>query len=299
MLLLYLNAILKSMVMFLIIIFLANCGRKSSDTNNVNIKTTVTSPDGITIAYQQYGSYSPALVFIHGWSCDRSYWEEQSEFFSQKYQVVTIDLPGHGESGLGRKAWTIESYGADVAAVVKELDLQEVILIGHSLGGDIVIAAEPLVREHVTGLVWVDTYRDLGSPNTAEQVQEFIKPFRYNFEEQTYTFVRGMFPSDSKEELADRVAKDMASAPREVAIESLESSFTFGRTITNSLKKVESPIVAINPDNGTTNIASMKRYGIETVLMPDVGHFMMIENPESFNKLLAEAINTSFKQNSE
>lgn len=288
----YLNITLKGMVMLLTILILADCGRKSPDPNTGNVSTeTVASTDGISIAYQQYGTNSPALVFIHGWSRDRSYWEGQTKFFSKKYQVVTIDLAGHGESGLGREAWTIESYGADVAAVVKELDLQQVILIGHSMGGDVVVAAEPLLRERIKGLVWVDTYRDLGSPSTAEQVQEFIEPFRANFEEKTHSFVRDMFPSGSNEELAHKVVKDMASAPPKIAIESLESAFTFGRTITNSLQQVESPILAINPDNGTTNIPSMKRYGIKTMLMPDVGHFLMMENPEGFNELLAEAVN--------
>src|SRR5882762_1994438 len=94
------------------------------------------SPDGIRIAYEVHGEGTPALVFVHGWSCDRNYWKGQLEPFAEQFKVVAIDLAGHGESELGRKAWTIGAFGADVAAVVKALGLQHVILIGHSMGGD-------------------------------------------------------------------------------------------------------------------------------------------------------------------
>src|SRR5260370_1290299 len=72
------------------------------DTANV-----VTSPDGIRIAYEAHGEGSPALVFVHGWSCNRSYWRQQLQPFSRQFKVVALDLAGHGDSGLGRKSWTI------------------------------------------------------------------------------------------------------------------------------------------------------------------------------------------------
>lgn len=260
----------------------------------------VSSPDGIPISYEVHGTETPALVLIHGWSCDRSYWKRQVEPLSREYKVVTVDLAGHGDSGRGREAWTIESYGADVAAVVKDLDLEEVILIGHSMGGDVGVAASPLLPERVVGLVWVDTYSELGSPSSAEQVQEFVAPFQSDFKKKTYSFVReNLFHPDSEEDLVERVAKDMASAPRKVALQSLESSLTFGRSITQKLQEIEAPVVAMNPDNGTTDIASMERYGVEVVLMPGVGHFMMMEDPPSFNKLLSEVINSFVQKDSE
>jgi len=80
----------------------------------------VDSPDGVTIVYHIEGKGSPALVFVHGWNCDRSYWRDQVAYFARTHTVVAIDLAGHGESGSERKFWAIPAFGADVAAVVKE-----------------------------------------------------------------------------------------------------------------------------------------------------------------------------------
>ena len=90
----------------------------------------VDSPDGSTIVYHIEGKGRPALVFIHGWNGDRSYWRDQVSYFARTHVVAAVDLAGHGESGAVRKDWSIPAFGADVAAVVKEEGLKKVILIG-------------------------------------------------------------------------------------------------------------------------------------------------------------------------
>ncbi|MDX1450575.1 MAG: alpha/beta hydrolase, partial [Acidimicrobiia bacterium] len=115
-------------------------GESAPDSRqDLGLVRTVPSFDGIPITYEVHGRKSPTLVFVHGWSCDRRYWREQLEPFSHEYRVVAIDLAGHGDSGSGRQEPTIRSFGADVAAVVRELGLERVVLIGHSMGGDVIM----------------------------------------------------------------------------------------------------------------------------------------------------------------
>lgn len=238
-----------------------------------------------------HGTGTPALVFVHGWSCDRRYWEGQLEPFSRGFQVVAMDLAGHGESGTGRGAWTIQSFWGDVAAVVETLGLERVVLIGHSMGGDVIMDAARRLPDRVEGLVWVDTYGHLGTPRTLEQIQEFLAPFRADFQETTRTFVRDMlFRPGADESLVEWVTADMSSAPPKVALGSLESSFTVGRVVTEALEALDLPVVAINPAEPPTDIESMERYGVDVVLMPGVGHFLMMEDPQGFNVLLADVI---------
>ena len=64
-------------------------------------RDTVLSFDDETIVFQKAGIGEPALVFVHCWSCDKSYWANQIDYFSKEYRVIAIDLAGHGESGIG------------------------------------------------------------------------------------------------------------------------------------------------------------------------------------------------------
>jgi pimeloyl-ACP methyl ester carboxylesterase len=255
---------------------------------------SIKSPDGIPIVYETHGSNAtrPALVFIHGWSCDKSYWSGQLEPFSRDFTVVALDLAGHGESGLGRKAWTIAAFGGDAAAVVEELGLERVILIGHSMGGDVVVEAARRLPGRVVGLVWVDTYRQLGEPRPQDVIEQFAQPFRTRFVEQTQKFVRGMFPENADPALVERVANDMSSAPPDVGVAALISAFSFDREIPRALKELNLPVVAINAESPAGDVESLKRHGVEVVQMPGVGHFLMMEDPARFNTLLRRAIDT-------
>jgi pimeloyl-ACP methyl ester carboxylesterase len=248
----------------------------------------VASADGVPIAYEVHGAGSPALVFVHGWSCDRSYWEGQLEPFARDFRVVAVDLAGHGDSGLGRETWTIEAFGGDVAAVVEGLGLERMILIGHSMGGHAIVEAARRLPGRVDGLVWIDAYKRLGTPRTPEQLEGMMAPLRADFVDGTCTFVRGMFPSDADPPLVERVVADMSAAPPAVALEAVRSAWTYDPTV--ALTQLNLPVVAINPDDAPTDVESMERHGVRVVLMSGVGHFLMMENPAGLNALLRGAI---------
>ena len=252
--------------------------------------SSVPSADGIPIAYESLGEGATTLIFVHGWSGDRSYWKSQQAEFARDFKVVLIDLGGHGESGIERKAWTIDSFGNDVVAVVKKLDLDDVILIGHSMGADVTAAAAQKMPVRVRGLIWVDAYKQLRTPRTAEQRQKMLEPFRTNFAEATRTLVRSLFPPTANAELVERVALDMSSAPPAVALPSMESSLSNDQKILKILQDLDLPVVAINSEQPPTDVPSLKRYGIKVVLMPGVGHFPMMEDPSRFNAVLRNAI---------
>jgi pimeloyl-ACP methyl ester carboxylesterase len=249
------------------------------------------SYDGTQVAYEVFGVGPQTLVFVHGWSCDRSYWNAQIEPLSRNYQVVTLDLAGHGESGLNRDTWTIAGFGSDVAAVVTDLDTDCLVLIGHSMGGDVILEAARQLPGRVRALIWVDTYTQLSEFQTIEQVRSNMAPFRANFVDETRAFVRRMFPSSADPSLVERVAADMAAAPPEIALAAMESAWTFGTTVPGMLRDLGIPLVAINPEVPPTDMDSMRRNSVEVVLIPGVGHFPMMEEPGHFNECLARVVN--------
>jgi pimeloyl-ACP methyl ester carboxylesterase len=251
----------------------------------------VLSSDNVAISYRVQGKGKPALVFVHGWCCDKSYWRLQVPHFARRHKVVTIDLAGHGESGLGRERWTMEAFGKDVAAVVEKLDLDHVILVGHSMGGPVIIEAARQMPERVIGLVGADTFLNLERQSTAEQTAERLARFRANFVENTSRMVRSIFLPDADPALVEWVVTDMCSAPAKVGIGAMQAYLSFDRK--EALKQVRVPIYCINSDMRPTNVEAGRRYAqaFEVKLMSGVGHFVMLEDAETFNRLLTETVN--------
>ncbi len=253
-------------------------------------EATVKSDDGLTISYEVLGSGEPALVFVHGWCCDRSYWKDQVSHFSKDHTVVAIDLGGHGKSGLERENWSIEAFGADVAAVVRALDLKNVILIGHSMGGPVAALASPLLQGRVTGIIGVDTFKNLGTKFAEEQINYFLQQFRSDFKSFTRNFVGSMFPAGADTTLVKSVADDMASAPPEVGIGAMESMLRLDAR--KAFGAVTVPVAAVNTDRPPTDVEAGKQLfkSFEVKVMTGYGHFLMLEYPAAFNALLEEAV---------
>ncbi|UVF20990.1 alpha/beta hydrolase [Microvirga terrae] len=97
--------------------------------------STIKTRDGTEIFYKDWGSGQP-IVFSHGWPLDADAWDAQMMFFGERgYRVVAHDRRGHGRS---TQTWTgndMDTYADDLAAVIEELNLRDIILIGHSTGG--------------------------------------------------------------------------------------------------------------------------------------------------------------------
>jgi len=251
---------------------------------------SVLSADSVMIEYDVRGSGDRALVFVHCWCCDRTQWAGQADEFSKDYQVVTLDLAGHGASGSERKAWTMAAYGADVAAVVEKLDLPEVILIGHSMGGTVIIEAARRLGERVVALVGVDNLQNLERKLTEEQIAGYLEYFSNDFPSTAYEFVMNMFPATADSALAERVSKQMASAPENIALGSFDNLFRYDYVA--ALSEVRLPIRCINSDEYPTDVEANNRvaesYAVE--LMPGVGHFPHLVDPVTFNRLLHQTI---------
>ncbi|HSZ72129.1 MAG TPA: alpha/beta hydrolase, partial [Cytophagaceae bacterium] len=96
-------------------------------TTHVSNKVAVIHHD-VHLNYTLSGTGDIALVFVHGAFLDETYWEAQVDYFNSSYQVITMDLAGHGKSGNNRSTWTIEQFGQDVIALLKVLQLKQVIL---------------------------------------------------------------------------------------------------------------------------------------------------------------------------
>ena len=253
------------------------------------------SRDGVELAYDIHGDAAGAsltVVLVHGWAGNRTYWASQIDLLAERHQVVALDLGGHGESGLGRGDWNLPAFGDDVVAVVEEVGADDVALVGHSMGGDAIVYAASSFGRRVRGLVWVDAFRSLGHEPTSssEDVAAFVAPFGEDFPAAVDRFARSLFSEGADAALVDRVAADMAAVRRDAALGSLGYALNREPPLRAALAKLTAPVVAINPDVAPTDVESLRRHGVEPIVLTGVGHFLMLEDPEQFNPVLVETL---------
>jgi pimeloyl-ACP methyl ester carboxylesterase len=251
---------------------------------------TVVAPDGVLIHFESHGEGSPALVLVHGWCCDRTYWKPQMAPLSQRYQVVAIDLAGHGQSGQERRQWTMPAFGADVAAVTTHLGLDRVVLVGHSMGGPVVAEAARQMPGRVLGVVGADTFRDLGVTFTDEEIVKLLAPFQADFSSTSRRYVAEMFTLSSPAGLMTWIVEDMAAAPPAVGMGAMENNRRYRQELVRTLRNLKVPVVAINSDYRPNDLEAAKKCGVDIRLMSGTGHFVMMEDPATFNRMLEEAV---------
>ncbi|WP_052812726.1 alpha/beta fold hydrolase [Desulfonatronum thioautotrophicum] len=254
----------------------------------------VESADGVPISYEVHGTGEPTLVFVHGWSCDGRYWWMQVPHFSKNHRVVVIDLAGHGHSGLGREDYAMDAFGEDVQAVVQEVGAEQVILVGHSMGGPVSVAAARLMPGRVIGVIGVDTFQDVSHPMTQKEFDSWMGLFQPDFAAGAAQFVRQMFIEKTDPSLRDWVVADISAAPQKVALSAMEhmlSDVVSGLAL-SAFDGLETPIVAINADLWPTNLEANRRHmhSFDAVIIEGTDHFLHMAEPEAFNRKLEDVI---------
>lgn len=115
-----------------------------------------------------------------------------------------------------------------------------------------------------------------------------MQPLRDDYVRAAKPFVEGMFLPTSDRGLVDRITTNMLQGSPEVGISAIEQTRLW--QITYPFDGVAVPMVAINSDRQPTDKKSLERRGMKTVVMSGVGHFVMIEDAATFNRLLAAAV---------
>jgi len=247
----------------------------------------VLAEDGVPISYAVSGEGARTVVFIHGWSCDRTYWREQVSPFSNRRRVIVIDLPGHGASGVARAEWSFDGFARDAVRVLEEEDVEGAVLVGHSMGGPVALLAAGLAPERVAGVIGVEALHDADARMTDVQAAQLVAMYEQDFAGTSRRFATAMFPEGTDPQLVRRVADDMASAPPDVAVGIVRVFPTFD--LKGALGATKVPVRAINSAiTMPTNVEANRRYreDYDAVAMAGVGHFPMLERPQEFNALL-------------
>jgi pimeloyl-ACP methyl ester carboxylesterase len=240
--------------------------------------------DGATIHWTSRGSGRQTLILVHGWTCDESSWREQVPALSKTYRVITLDLPGHGKSGLP-KAFSMELFARAIEAVRVEAKVDRAILVGHSMGTPVIRKYALMYPARVSGLVLVDGL--VQAPAAGVQPgQPGRGPLPTMAPAARESMVRGMFGPATTPALQDHILKMMLGTPEATAAGAMSATWDTSQW---SDQKLTMPVLAVYA--GTRPLASeeaVKTFypNAEYHTIPETAHFLMMEKPAEFNRLV-------------
>ena len=275
---------------------IVSCNNTSqSSATNTGAKIAVHN-DGVNIAYTDTGRNDTTLLFVHGWCINKSYWASQAAYFGKRYRVVAIDLPGFGQSGKNRNQWNTLAFSRDVDSVIRQLKLKKVILVGHSMSGDVVLQTAVDNAKQVIGLVVVDIFKNVGKDEvqTEQAKKEYaaaIDSLKHHFKKIAFDyFNQALFYSTTTAAVKKRVLNDVAHVDTVIAAACMEPNDDFNEV--TKLKAAKTKLYLINSDvepTDTTHLAANK-IPYKLLYIHATGHFPMIEKPQQFNMLLDNVI---------
>lgn len=243
--------------------------------------------DGMNIHYTNRGAGKEALVFVHGWNCDLTFWNQQVDAFPGT-RVIALDLLGHGESDKPQMKYDMDLHARAIESVMRDAQVERAVLVGHSNGTPAIRQFYRAFPQKTLALVIVDGALRPFAP--AERMQRFIEPMRApNYREYFGQMVDAMTKPMKNEAARAEIKKHMTSAPQHVAISEMES------LLKEELwrpDKINVPVLMIQAKQPAWN-ADYEKFVRE--LAPDVdyqvwegvSHFLMIDRPNEFNTTLA------------
>jgi pimeloyl-ACP methyl ester carboxylesterase len=251
----------------------------------------------VEINYFQQGQGNTTLLFLHGWCINGMYWENQVEYFSKNYNVYAIDLPGFGKSKAERINWTIEEYANDVTAFIDTMNLQNVIIVAHSMAGEIMLQMALSNNPKIIGIIGVDNFKSIDvvlAPEVIKQMTDFFPRLEKDFKNSApvYADIMLFHPTTSKD-VKDRVKTDFANSNPVIGYNTIITQMQYANADAQRLEQLNYKLYLINSDGFPTNIEGLKnhcRNGYQVETITATGHYPMIEKPTEFNSILEKVL---------
>jgi pimeloyl-ACP methyl ester carboxylesterase len=242
----------------------------------------------VKVHYKSLGTGKKALVLVHGWSCDLTFWSEQVPALAGKVRLVLIDLPGHGKSDRPEVKYSMDFFAKAVDAVLTEAGVEEAVLAGHSMGTPVARQYYRLYPKKTRGLIAVDGSLRRFSVDP-KQIEEFLAKFKGpEFKKVVGKFVDGMFTADTPPAVRERVKKVMESASPHVALSAMEGMFD---PAVWKDDKIEVPVLALMAPAKFWD-AEYEKYVRQLVkdldyrVIQNVSHFLQMERPQAVNEAI-------------
>lgn len=242
--------------------------------------------DGCRIYYEAAGCGPIAIVLIHGWTCDHTFWDAQVAALKSRYRVIAVDLPGHGRSD-PPPDHSMKRYAQAVNAVLEKEGVPRVILVGHSMGGAVMLEFARLHPARVRAIVAVDAF--FPEPGWlgpwAERAARLQGP---DAAREHARMVEGMFTEATTPAVRSKILRVMLGTRAETAAGAMAglADPSLWRE-----DRIDLPMLEIAAASSTyvTEEGLRRRFPrAQLVRVPGAGHFLHMEKPAEVNRILLD-----------
>jgi pimeloyl-ACP methyl ester carboxylesterase len=243
--------------------------------------------EGSRVHYVNYGKGRDAIVLIHGWTMNADNWRDQIQAFAERYRVVAIDLPGHGQSDKPKLTYSMDYFARAVEAVMRDAKVKRGVFVGHSMGTPIARQFYRKYPEKTLGIVIVDGL--LRSLADKAMMDAMINGFRGpTYRDTVGQMLGSMYGPILPAEARERIKAATTSTPQYVLVSAMEG---MADPSIWGADKINVPVLAImakNPFFGP-DLETLFRDiapNLEFHMWEGVGHFLMMDRPKDFNELV-------------
>lgn len=274
-----------------------------SQRKNITIKVK-----GLTVSYNDEGpANKPLVIFIHGFPFNKSLWDFQLESLQEYYRVIAYDVRGFGKSEPGATDFSIDLFADDLIHFMDELEIDNAIICGLSMGGYIALNAIDRYPTRITGLILCDTQTKADSNEAREKKMKAIESISsIGVDEYAEESVKNLFAylsfTTKREEIA--VVKDMIlKTPVDTLIKTL-NTLAERKDTTHKLTEIKVPVLIMVGKKDIVTPPERSELIHENIedsileLIDYAGHLPNLENPYDFNRHIKKFLDkiTSFEK---
>lgn len=254
--------------------------------------------NGIDMHYSVSGNGYP-IVLIHHLAGSTKSWFNQIPYLAKNYQVIAYDLRGHGRSAEPKQAFTMDDLADDLFLLLQELRIGKCSIIGHSIGGMI---APLFALKHISMVNALAIVSGASQPLASDKLA-------------IYSVMREIARTKGMEALAEYRRSNNQIPPKitnntalwehfkhlykETSVQGyirMSEALETMPNLTSKMKDIHCPILGVVGDLDPVFMESMKiladNAGVSMKIMRDCGHFVMMEDPDEFNNIITNFLNS-------
>ncbi len=243
---------------------------------------------GMKLHYADSGHGREALVFIHGWTCNGTFFDLQDRALFQGRRVIALDLPGHGQSDKPRLDYTQDLFAHAVNAVLEHAGVDRAILVGHSMGTPVAREFYRFYPKKVSGMVIVDGMLRQSRPKDVmdKMLTEMDSPAYLEISRPMFLALIGptMEPT-----MRDKVLAAMQQTPRHVVISTGRGMYDDEAVYNPDPINVPGLAIMSAASGWPADNEQFYRSVIKDLdyqVWTGTGHFVMMEKADQFNTTL-------------